>query len=170
MTGHLHFIEYFRRAAALILAVISLIASQLCSADTFSFPRGDAFYHQLLKLPDDHGYLPTRSFTIIVDTEHGNQLVAEDDPNLRFNMLWMDQLKPGYRSTQGGSALGELFRSYLKTAYKAYRSYNAQAMAALPDEEGSIHAKHDATSLLDAMDYNVKMTSDEVRFKIQYNY
>ena len=170
MTGYRHFTENLRSAAAITLAVLGLSTPLSSSADAFNLQRGDAFYHQLLKLPDDRGYLPTRSFTIIVDTEHGNQLVAEDDPNLRFNVLWMNQLKPGYQSSQGGAALGELFRSYLKTAYKAYRDYKGEAMAALPDENGSIHGNRGATNLIDAMDYNIKVTSDEVRFKVQYNY
>ena len=153
-----------------MLIVSGISFAQSSSADSLGLPSSDAFYHQLLKLPESHGYLPTRSFTIIVDTEHGNQLVAEDDPNLRFNLLWMQQLQPGYRSNRGGSAFGELFRSYLKIAYQAYREDNAQSMAAMPDENSSIHSRQHATNLIDAMDYNFKVTSDEVRFKIQYQY
>lgn len=179
--------KVFRRVALMALTIIGsaqviIGSTQLCYADSLGhvgslghaeslgLPRDDAFYHQLLKLPDSNGYLPTRSFAIIVDTEHGNQLVAEDDPNLRFNLLWMQQFQPGYRSNHGGSAFGEIFRSYLKTAYKAYRDHNAQSMAALPDENGSIHAKNGAANLIEAMDYNFKVTGDEVRFKVQYNY
>lgn len=139
-------------------------------AEPLTRVQSDAFYHQLLKLPDDTGYQPTRTLTIIVDTERGNQLVAADDPNLRFNMLWMEQFKPGYRSTRGGSAVGELFRSYVKAAYKAYRNQNAQSLRALPDENGSIHRKESATNFIDAMDYNLRVTDDEVRFKVQYTY
>lgn len=162
--------KILRRITATGFACGILALAQFSHADSFNQPRDEAFYHQLLKLPESQGYLPTRSFTIIVDTQHGNQLVAEDDPNLRFNLLWMEQFKPGYRSTRGGSAFGELFRSYLKSAYKTYRERNAQAMAALPDENGSINAKDNAASLIDAMDYNLKVTTDEVRFKIQYRY
>jgi hypothetical protein len=125
----------------------------------------DAFYHQLLKTETPSGYQPTRSFTIVTDAEHGNQLVAEDDPNLRFNLAWMQQFQPGYKSRRGGSAFGEIFRSYLKTAYKSYRDHNAQSMSALPDENGSGTAK----SFTD-VDYNLKVTSDEVRFKVGYSF
>lgn len=174
MTGYSGLNKLFRRGAAIALTVIGFAQlcgfSQTCSADSLGLPRNDAFYRQLLKLPESNGYLPTRSFTIIVDTEHGNQLVAEDDPNLRFNLMWMQQFEPGYRSNHGGSAFGEIFRSYVKAAYKAYRDYNAESMSAMPDENGSIHAKQNAANFIDAMDYNFKVTGDEVRFKIQYNY
>ena len=169
--SHFSFSQNFRAVAALALTVISIGFAQSSAADTQPKLRhDDAFYSQLLKLPDNNGYLPTRSFTIVVDTEHGNQLVAEDDPDLRFNLLWMQQFQPGYRSSHGGSAFGEIFRSYVKAAYKAYRDYNAESMSALPDENGSIHGSQDARNLIDAMDYNLKVTGDEVRFKVQYNY
>lgn len=158
------------RFLAAALAIICTGFVSQSGAESLPVAGGDAFYHQLLKLPNSDGYQPTRSFTIIVDTEHGNQLVAADDPNLRFNLLWMEQFKPGYRSTQGGSALGVILRSYVKAAYRAYRDQNAQTMAALPDENGSIGARDNASSLIDAMDYNLKVSSDEVRIKFQYNY
>jgi hypothetical protein len=126
----------------------------------------DAFYHQLLKLHTPDGYQPTRNFTIVTDAEHGNQLVAEDDPNLRFNLAWMQQFQPGYKERRGGAAFGEMFRSYLKTAYKSYRDHNAQSMSALPDENGSVRSRSFASDV----DYNVKVTSDEVRFKVEYNF
>jgi hypothetical protein len=153
-----------------LLAIASISISHICNAGPRNARPDDAFYHQLLKLPEAGGYQPTRSFTIITDAEHGNQLVAEDDPNLRFNLMWMEQFRPGYKSREGGSAFGEIFRSYVKSAYKAYRDRNAQSMAAMPDEEGSLHAKRGATNFIDAMDYNLKLTESEVRFKIEYNY
>ncbi len=152
--------KFVHRIAAAVLALVVSGFAMSGHADVLSSAHDDAFYHQLLKLPTARGYLTTRSFTIVVDTEHGN----------RFNLLWMEQFRPGYRATRGGSAFGEVVRSYLKLAYKAYRDSNAQAMAALPDENGSIHAAANATNFIDAMDYNLKITGDEVRFKIQYNY
>lgn len=147
-------------AAALCTALLGF--AQTCHAA----PPDDAFYHQLLKMRTPVGYQPTRSFTIVTDAENGNQLVAEDDADLRFNLLWMQQFQPGYRSRQGGSAFGELFRSYVRTAYKAYRERNAQSMAALPDENGSVKSRSFARDV----DYNLKVTDDEVRLKVQYSY
>lgn len=163
-------LEMLRRTTATVCSFAALLFTQQCGADSLSTPSDDAFYHQLLKLPANTGYQPTRSFTIVVDTDRGNQLVAEDDVNLRFNLLWMEQFKDGYKSTRGGSAFGQIFRSYLKTAYKSYRDRNAQSMSALPDEEGSIQAKDGATNFVDAMDYNLKVTDDEVRLRVRYSY
>ncbi len=148
--------------------VLAALSGSLCRADPVT-PKSndDAFYHQLMKLPQHDGYSPTRSFTIVTDAEHGNRLVAEDDPNLRFNLLWMEQFRPGYQARNGGSAVGEIFRTYIKSAYKSYRAQNAQGTSALPDENGSLRRKSDYSG---EMDYNVKVTDDEVRFKIQYNY
>lgn len=140
----------------------SLGLSQVCQAA----PADDAFYHQLLKMHTPDGYHPTRSFTIVSDEENGNQLVADDDANLRFNLMWMQQFQPGYKARHGGSAFGEIFRSYVKSAYKSYRERNAQAMAALPDENGSVKAP----SFTRDIDYNLKLTDDEVRFKVEYTY
>lgn len=171
MTTYLRKIKSRRCSfVAAILMFTGIGLSLNCNADPRTSPRDDAFYHQLLKLPEVNGYQPTRTFTIISDAEHGNQLVAEDDPNLRFNLIWMEQFRPGYQARKGGSAFGEIFRSYLKAAYKSYRERNAQSMSALPDENGSLYGNKTASNLIDAMDYNLKVTGDEVRFKIQYNY
>lgn len=152
-----------------VAAVTTALLSATCLAEPLSVttPKDDAFYHQLLKLPENNGYHPTRTFTIVTDAEHGDQLVAEDDPNLRFNLLWMQQYRPGYKTRNGGAALGDIFRSYVKSAYKSYRSRNAQGSSMLPDENGSVRSKSDYSG---EMDYNVKVTGDEVRFKVEYSY
>lgn len=150
------------------LAIATLCTAAVCSIApaTEAAPPDDAFYHQLLKMRTPAGYQPTRTFTIVIDTENGNQLVAEDDAHLRFNLLWMQQFQPGYKARHGGSAFGEIFRSYVKTAYKSYRDSNAQSMAALPDENGSVKSRSFARDV----DYNLKVTDDEVRFKVEYSY
>lgn len=151
----------------MMIFALATLGCSVCQAGQAA-PSDEAFYHQLLKLPKSDGYSPTRTFTIITDAEHGNQLVAEDDPNLRFNLLWMEQFRPGYKTRNGGSALGEIFRSYVKSAYKTYRARNTQGMLhALPDENGSLRT---SSSYTGEMDYNLKVTDDEVRFKIQYSY
>lgn len=164
-------VEILRRIAATVFIFVGFTIAQSSSADSLSRPSDDAFYHQLIKLPESNGYLPTRSFTIIVDTDRGNQLVAADEANLRFNMLWMEQFKPGYRTRRGGAAIGMLFRSYAKNAYKAYRANKAQSMMAFPSESESLdRASDEIISFSDALDYKLKISSDEVRLKLQYNY
>lgn len=125
----------------------------------------DAFYHQLLKTRDTEGYRPTRSFTIITDAEHGNQMVAEDDPDLRFNLLWMQQYQPGYRGRNGGAALGEIVRDYLRSAYKSYRSHHAQSLSALPDENGTLKSR--ATTDLD---YRINWDGEDFRLGVKYSF
>lgn len=125
----------------------------------------DAFYHQLLKARDTSGYQPTRAFTIVIDAEHGNQMVAEDDPGLRFNLLWMQQYQPGYRSRNGGAALGQIMRGYLRSAYKSYRAQNAQALSGLPDENGLLRA-HPASEL----DYHINWDGGDFKVGVEYSF
>lgn len=140
----------------------SIIASSTASAD----PVDAEFYHQLLKIPQTTGYQPTRNFTIVIDTDHGNQLIADDDATLRFNQLWLEQFQPGHQDRRGGAAFGEMFRSFFKQVYRNYRDSHAQDLSGYPDENGSIRHNSYSTS----MDYNVKVTDDEVRFKVQYSF
>jgi hypothetical protein len=169
MRIHVCRVESIRRIAAIVFACGAAFLSQSSVADSLSRVRDDAFYHQLIKLPESDGYLPTRSFTIIVDTERGNQLVAEDDPNLRFNMLWMEQFKPGYKTRRGGAAFGMLFRSYVREAYKSYRANNSQSMMAFPNESESLD--NDAVgSLADSIDYKLRISGDSIRLKLEYHY
>ena len=137
------------------------------SARTLTAPKDDAFYHQLLKLPVNDGYRPTRTFTIVADAEHGNRLVADDDSNLRFNLLWMEQFRPGYKNREGGAALGNIVRSYLKTAYKTYRAHNTIGDGMLPDENGSLRGRPAGSG---ETDYNLRLTDDEVRVKVEYSF
>jgi hypothetical protein len=131
-------------------------------------PSEEAFYQQLLKLPQTDGYRPTRTFTIITDADNGNQLVADDDADLRFNLLWMQQFRPGYKTTRGGAAFGQIFRTYMKSAYKSYRDRNNGGMlSALPDENGSLPSSRFRGG---EMDYGLKVTDDEVRIRIEYSY
>jgi len=164
-------IRYFRRhntshrIAPAALAFCGIASFALCKACSAG-PREDAFYHQLLKTQIAEGYRPTRSFNIVVDTEHGNQMVAEDEPDLRFNLLWIEQFQPGYRARQGGAALGELVRSYLRSAYKSYRSSNAQTLSAFPDENGTLKAR----GISNDLDYHINWTGSDFKLSVKYSY
>ena len=153
-----------RQRSALLrqMAATSLIGfASLCSAG----PAEEPFYHQLIDLKDRPGYQPTRSFAIVTDAEHGNRLVAEDDPDLRFNILWMDQYQPGYRTRNGGAALGQVLRNYAKSLYKSYRANKVSPDSALPDSEGT-GSVGDMTNT----DYDLRINGDEVKFGIKYTY
>jgi hypothetical protein len=162
-----------RRFCQSNISRLGAVLTQVLAFATFGFsltcaagPAEDAFYHQLLKTETPDGYHPTRTFTIVTDAENGNQLVAEDDPSLRFNLLWMDQYQTGYKSRNGGAAIGELFRSYMKSAYKAYRDRHSQALSALPDENGSMKVR----SFSRDVDYRLNWNGNDVRLKVEYSF
>jgi hypothetical protein len=149
-------------------ALLPVVAGTLLSfsEQAAAGPPDDAFYHQLLKLPAPSAYTPTRTFTIVTDAEHGDQLVAEDDPNLRFNLLWMEQFQPGYKVRRGGAAFGQIFRSYIRSAYKAYRDSHAEALSALPDENGNIQVH----TFSNEMDYHLDWNGSDVKFGVNYSF
>lgn len=144
-----------------VAGVSALFFSGTCQAG----PKEEPFYHQLIDLKDRDGYQPTRSFTIVTDAEHGNQLVAEDDPDLRFNLMWMDRYQPGYKERRGGAAFGQIFRSYAKSLYKAYRANHNGDNSLLPDGEG-----RGSVGYTTDMDYDLRVSGDEVKVGFKYSY
>lgn len=147
-------------AAPLAAAFLALLVAHPCAAD----PRGDqAFYQQLIDMSHRSGYVPTRTFTLVPD-ENGGGLVADDDPQLQFNLLWLDQHQPGYRVREGGAAFGNVVRSFLKSAWKNYRNANAQRLAGAPDENGagSLRSRD--------VDYRLRWSDDEVTIGFEYQY
>lgn len=129
-------------------------------------PAEEPFYHQFIDLKTNNGYRPTRTFTIVSDPTHGDQLVAEDDADLQFNIIWLDQYQEGYKTRDGGAALGHMVREYLKSAYKAYRERNAQRLSALPDEKGNGRIN----GFEGEMNYRLRWNDDEVKIGFEYTY
>jgi hypothetical protein len=154
------------RAGWQTLGAAAFGCATLFAPTTAAGPAEEPFYHQFLDLKTDNGYRPTRTFTIITDPNHGNRLVAEDDPDLQFNVLWLDQYQDGYKTRDGGSALGYMLREYLKSAYKSYRERNAQRLSALPDEKGN----GSITGFEGEMHYRLRWSDDEVKVGVEYNY
>jgi hypothetical protein len=155
--------------SASIHAVLARVLA--CTAFGFSLscaagPAQEAFYHQLMKTETPEGYSPTRAFTIVTDAENGNQLVAEDDPNLRFNLMWMQQYQEGYKVRRGGAAVGEIFRTYIKSAYKAYRDRHSSSMSFLPDENGVVKTR----SFSRDVDYRLNWNGSDVKLKVEYSF
>lgn len=145
----------------LLAATCFLVATSFCHAGPTDLP----FYHQLIKLQDPTGYSPTRTFTIVTDAEHGNQLVAEDDPDLRFNMAWMAQYQPGYKATRGGAAFGQILRTYATSLYKAYRANHSEFSSALPDADG-----HGSIGNLSDTDYDLRIGDGEFKIGFRHSY
>jgi hypothetical protein len=138
-----------------------LACASLCSAG----PADEPFYHQLIDLKERTDYQPTRTFTIVTDAENGNRLVAEDDPDLRFNLMWMDQYQPGYKFRKGGAAFGQILRGYVKNIYKSYRTNKGVGNDFLPNAEGT-GSVGDMTST----DYDLRFSGDEVKIGVKYTY
>jgi hypothetical protein len=144
------------------LSAVSLLGfASLCCAG----PADEPFYHQLIDLKDRAGYQPTRSFTIVTDADHGNRLVAEDDPDLRFNVMWMDQYQPGYKTRKGGAVFGHMLRAYAKGLYQSYRSNKHSDMGFLPSADGS-----GSVGNLTDTDYDLRISDDEVKIGVKYTY
>jgi hypothetical protein len=164
----------FRQPAAPnAVRIKNVVLATICGLTPLPFshaaaagPGDDAFYHQLLKTQTPAGYRPTRTFTIITDAEHGNQMVAEDDPDLRFNLLWMQQFQPGYKTRNGGAAFGEIARSYLRSAYKSYRDRHAQTLSAFPDENGTMKAH----AISNDLDYHLNWNGGDFKLGIKYSF
>lgn len=124
-------------------------------------PAEEAFYRQFIRFGDHNGYQPTRTFTIVIDAEQGSRLVAEDDPDLDFNMAWMDQFQPGYKSRNGGAALGVLLRGYARSLFESYRSNNQGGGVTPGTEDTDINFGND-------VEYDLRLKSDEVRVGVKY--
>lgn len=109
------------------------------------------------------GYRPTRSYTVVRDAT-GDRLVARDDPQLAFNLLWLEQHDPAYRYREGGAAFGKLVRSLLKNAWRNYREDHAQQLAGAPDAEGNGSLER----FSEDTDYRLRWSDDEVTIAVEY--
>jgi hypothetical protein len=150
----------------LIPSLVALATLLLCCR-ALAGPAEEPFYRQLIDLRSPSGYQPTRAFTIVVDASQGNRLVAEDDPALQFNLLWLDQFQPGYRQREGGAGLGLVFRSYLRHLFEAWRGQNGGSFNYLPD--GDIDAPRFG-GVEGEMEYHLRVSDDEVKVRFEYIY
>lgn len=150
---------------SLFPALLACLAGQSAALADASTATQLHFYQQLIDLEAPRQYVPTRTFTVIRD-ESGDRLVADDDAQLQFNMLWLRQYEEGYRYREGGAALGRLVRTYLKNAWRNYRSSHAQLLSAAPDENGSGGLGAFSTD----MEYRLRWSDDEVTLGLEYRY
>lgn len=90
-----------------------------------------------------------------------NQLAVENAPHLEFNYLWMRQNQDHYRYSDGGAAIGRLFRMGVKTWYKNYRNSNKNV--GLPNENGG-------GSINTNIDYRLRLSSDRVKLALEYEF
>ena len=89
------------------------------------------------------------------------QMAIENDPHLEFNYLWMRQSQNHYRYSDGGAAVGRLFRMGMKTWYKNYRNNNKNVD--LPNENGGGSFGSD-------IDYRLRVSSNRVKLALEYEF
>lgn len=126
----------------------------------------EPFYRQLIDLQQPTGYSPTRTFTVIVDGERGNRLVASDDADLQFNLMWLDQFHPDYRYRDGGGAIGLLLRSYLRQLYDDGRQQRSVGAGYVPDGDVDVNIGNFGGE----MEYHLRLKDDEVNVRFEYLY
>lgn len=143
--------------ALIVCGLLGFCASCLAQASD------EPFYRQLIRFKDHGGYQPTRAFTVVTDARQGNRLVAEDDPDLNFNMAWMDQFQPGYKSRNGGAALGVLLRGYARSLFESYRGNN-QGNSLIPN------ADDESLNFGGDVEYDLRLKSDEVLVGVKYTF
>ncbi|ARN75380.1 hypothetical protein [Oceanicoccus sagamiensis] len=84
----------------------------------------------------------------------------EDD--LAFNYLWLQQHQQGYSRREGGAAAGKLLRMGIKSLYKSYSG------------SGTIntnnHDDSDFKSKAADVDYRLRLSSDKVKLKVEYEF
>lgn len=114
---------------------------------------------QTTAIPERKAYIPQ----LISSSQFSlqSQLALENDIHLEFNYLWMRQSQDHYRYSDGGAALGRLFRMGVKTWYKNYRDSNRNVN--LPNENGGGAISHD-------IDYRLRLSSDRVKLALEYEF
>jgi hypothetical protein len=150
-------------AAQMTAALLGALTLTCASGISHAGPADEPFYHQLITFSEPAGYQPTRTFTIVTDTQQGNRLVAEDDPDLQFNMLWMDQYQPGYKTRNGGAAFGMLLRSYARSLFETWQHNRGGNLPTNASDETSVGVGAETS-------YELRLKSDEVRLGISYSF
>jgi hypothetical protein len=91
---------------------------------------------------------------------------SDENPNTRFNQLWLNESQPGYRSVEGSKVLNRMLQFSFKKAYKKYRSENVDMFKQLPNEEGNGRMKNwDAE-----MEYTIRASDDSIKMGMEYKY
>lgn len=114
-------------------------------------------------------YKPTIQITVsnIADADkQGLGWYSDENPNTRFNQLWLNENRPGYRSVEGSKVLNRMLQFSFKKAYKKYRSENVDMFKQLPNEEGNGRMKDwDAE-----MEYTIRASDDSIKMGMEYKY
>jgi hypothetical protein len=139
-----------------LLFFIVLLAANLVLAD-------DKFYSQYLSFPDHINYTPTVYYAVFVDEDGTNRVIASNDPNLKFNILWLRSYSPEYKQVTGSGVFNELARRAFAKGYKAQVAANPVVFQSLPDETGKVKISNKAI-------YRIVANSDDIRISFSVKF
>lgn len=81
--------------------------------------------------------------------------IAPDDPNLKFNRLWLEQYSEDYHHREGGAVFGYILRTTLRQWYKSRSTEQYSSSDA--ENQYSVN-----------MDYNLRISSDRIKIGVKY--
>lgn len=133
-------------------------------------PQRHPFYTHFLPASSTPAwYKPTIQITVSNIHEADQQELgwySDENPNTRFNQIWLEEHKPGYRSVEGSKVLNRMLRFTFKKAYKSYRSENVDMFKQLPNEEGNGRLKDWDSE----MEYTIRASDDSIKMGMEYKY
>lgn len=143
--------------------LLVLLGTTACAEPNAS---GPLFYQQLIDLNTRfHAHAPSRTPILISAANGPTQWLAEHDPHLAFDLLWLEQHRDGYRYREGGAALGKLFRSLLRQAWDNYRDDGGSFLSVVPDT-----ADRAARAYRPGTRYDLRISDDEVELGFEYRW
>ena len=108
---------------------------------------------------------PATASETLLDAENTqllNQAYLANDPQLKFNQLWLRQNSDDYSHRSGGAALGKLFRMVLRNWYEQNNSSKATIII-------NHHQNRFAENELNT-DYNLRLSNDKIHLKMEIKY
>ncbi len=153
-------------AFSALLGSSSMVFSET-DAPAISNPSSTPFYQQLRRYrsnstPDsnqrDSLYDRASSKFSIFDTL---VIHPDEEEDVGFNYLWMQQQQLGYRHRDGSNAVGKLFKMSLKALYKGYYGRNSG---------GSITSDDDFSSSFSDLDYRMSVSDDKIKVGVKYEF
>lgn len=157
------------RPCLLMVVILLTIANNnyadSLTTNTQSNRQYTSFYQQLHK-PDyaQHRAVYNPLFLQVVGN---NSTLANSrpeliiDPDLAFNYLWMQQYQSEYRHREGGAAAGKLLRMGIKTMLEVYTGH-------ISTHDNLI--ENNVTGTLSNMGYRVRLSSDNIKLRLEYEF
>jgi hypothetical protein len=145
------------------LAFSSLVYSEPFT-QALSLEPSEFFYQQLRQSRDQQGYQERKSMFKQMASRYpdfDNLLIGpQHQDDLVYNYLWMQQHQQGYRHRDGSDGANKLLRMGGKAVYKAfYGSSNIK-----------LDSDDDISSSFSDIEYKLGVSTDRVRFRLEYDF